>query len=700
MALLLTGNDSLAGLVAHFRFDEGSGIIATNTAGAAHGTLSSTGAAFVPGGISGNALQLDRTFNGHVLVDDVFGFASGDYSVVAWVKTQPADLTPDTIVLGKHQSGSENGYFVFLNTTGPLGQPGKASFFSSPGSSTLTSLTDVNDGAWHQIVVVAQSGQNKVLYVDGAPVEAGTANSPMVANAAPFVVGGVQGFGAPVGLFTGWVDEVQLYDHALSERNVGFLFRHPAGEIRAQQPLKPERLLVAHWSFDEQSGGTVHDGVGGHDGILSLNGASFASGGVVRNALQLDRNQDGFVEVGNFFDFQNIDFTVVVWVKTPPGDTTPDTVVLGKHEAGFPNGYFLALNSVAGGLAGAPGKASFFPGNLGATVTSTSDVNDGNWHQVVVVSRVGEDRGIYVDGAPVEASLPYSATIANLASFIIGGFSLNGQPAGAFTGHIDELQVYQVALSPADIDFLFAHPSNEIRHQLPSPGQHDALLAHWKFDEPGSTIVLDHAGDNDGTLSPSGSSIVAGGIVNTALRLDRAASGFASFGDRFPLSGEDRSIVFWLKTDPGYDLDDSVVLAKHEGGFENGYFTVLNTTAGGAIGQPGKVSFYTGGLDISATSTTSVNDGNWHQVVAVYRVGQNKTIYVDGAPSEDLEPVFPNSGNGAPFLIGGVNSSGQPTGLFSGWVDEVQIYSVALGDGAVDFLFQHPGMSLPPGQQN
>jgi hypothetical protein len=144
----------------------------------------------------------------------------------------------------------------------------------------------------------------------------------------------------------------------------------------------------------------------------------------------------------------------------------------------------------------------------------------------------------------------------------------------------------------------------------------------------------------------------------------------------------------------GYSLEDSVVFGKHEAGFENGYFAFVNSSGGGGIGETGKISFYSGGFSITPTSTTTVTDGNWHHVLIVYRAGLSKTIYVDGAPAEDVEPSFPNNGNAAPFLIGGVNLFGQPLGLFTGFVDEVQIYSQALGDASANYLFEHPGAIL------
>ena len=38
--------------------------------------------------------------------------------------------------------------------------------------------------------------------------------------------------------------------------------------------------------------------------------------------------------------------------------------------------------------------------------------------------------------------------------------------------------------------------------------------------------------------------------------------------------------------------------------------------------------------------------------------------------------------------------------FYAGSVDEVQVYGVALSNKAIDFLFSHPGSSLPSGMAN
>lgn len=145
--------------------------------------LWATGASFVAGGISGNAISLDRSQNGWVNMSNTLAFASGDFSLVLWLKTTTTEA--ETIALGKHEAFSENGYFVAINPTGGGGAANKATFMVSEFvSQAATSTNTVNDGNWHQIACVYRAGGSQNIYVDGAPIEATTVSHPMILNSA------------------------------------------------------------------------------------------------------------------------------------------------------------------------------------------------------------------------------------------------------------------------------------------------------------------------------------------------------------------------------------------------------------------------------------------------------------------------------------------------------------------------------------
>ncbi|MEZ6151956.1 MAG: LamG domain-containing protein [Pirellulaceae bacterium] len=116
-----------------------------------------------------------------------------------------------------------------------------------------------------------------------------------------------------------------------------------------------------------------------------------------------------------------------------------------------------------------------------------------------------------------------------------------------------------------------------------------------------------------------------------------------------------------------------------------------------AYGQPNKSWFYgSNRAGSEVNSTTTVNDGAWHFVVGVYDASSNtQSIYVDGAPADGTSATQPILANGAPFLIGGYNLAGTATGFYTGLVDDVQVYNMALNDDHISFLFNNPGIAVP-----
>lgn len=539
--------------------------------------------------------------------------------------------------------------------------------------------------------------------------------------------------------------------------------------------------LLAHWRFDEAPGATVAaDVTGNFPGTNSPSGAAFVTGGRAGNAISIDRTNNGFIRMGNVLPLTNTDFTISAWIRPPAGDVTFNANFLSKHSSGFVNGYILSY----GWFGDLTNKALSYAGSrttngVQEVVTSASDVNDGAWHQVALVYRLGTTTSIFVDGAPSEGSISSSPILSTTAPFVIGGNMLGAAVETRFQGLLDDVQIYNRALNDAEIDFLFQNPgqslggapvitvppqsvavaaganvsfsvtvtgtgpfayqwlfngvaipgatsatltlanvqagnvgnysvrvSNASGSTTSAPAGLDVItyqpLAHWKFDEaPGSTVAVDSRGSFNGTNSPTGAAFVLGGRAGNALSLTRALNGFVNMGNVLPLTNGNYSIIAWVRTAPGDVQDDQAIVVKHTTGFRNGYFLLMNTTAGTLV--PGKASLVTGGSGFAPWTTnetpisvTSVNDGNWHQIVGVHDAASGtKRIYVDGVPVEDTKPVQPVTQNlTAPFLIGGTFNGLNPFGLFDGLLDDIQVYNRPLTDGEINFLFQNPGQAV------
>lgn len=219
------------------------------------------------------------------------------------------------------------------------------------------------------------------------------------------------------------------------------------------------------------------------------------------------------------------------------------------------------------------------------------------------------------------------------------------------------------------------------------------LLGQWHFDEGSGAVASDSLGINDGNLNGD-AVFVPGGVVGNAVSMTKAGDGFVEMGDIFPMTSGEFSVVVWVKTAPGDQQAELFPVSKHVSGEKSGYFLAVNTS-GGSYGQDDKTFFYTGvnpGSEVISTST--VNDGAWHQVVGVYRDSGQAEIFVDGGSPEDSRFAPPILGNAASFMAGGIHFGVTPTGLFDGQLDELQVFGHALSREEVQLLFERPGASL------
>ena len=223
--------------------------------------------------------------------------------------------------------------------------------------------------------------------------------------------------------------------------------------------------IVAHWTFDEAGGAIAADSVGGFDGTLA-GSAAFVGGGVSGNAIDFDQATGDLVNMGNVLGFGGaLSFTVSTWINTT--SMAIIQLIVTKHHAGFANGWVLAFNTGSG--YGQPNKAYFYDTDLpGQEAISTSSVNDGEWHHVVGVfdSALGT-QAIYVDGALETTIASGNVTTGNGAEFIVGGVSTLA-PVAAFTGQVDDVQIYDMALTVMDIERLFDNPGRNLQN-IPLP---------------------------------------------------------------------------------------------------------------------------------------------------------------------------------------------------------------------------------------
>jgi hypothetical protein len=167
-------------------------------------------------------------FNGNasiVNIPDVansYAFPNTTFTVSSWIKTT---TNVGSFILTKDDGGTAVGWGIGVNSAGnfSVNSKGNGGTIASSRVSTVT----VNDNKWHHVVAVfttntsVQASNDVTLYVDGVLNEGSLTNSTTyVAPTLPVTIGER----SSGNLFSGAIDDVRIYNRALSAAEVKQLY--------------------------------------------------------------------------------------------------------------------------------------------------------------------------------------------------------------------------------------------------------------------------------------------------------------------------------------------------------------------------------------------------------------------------------------------------------------------------------------------
>jgi predicted outer membrane repeat protein len=235
------------------------------------------------------------------------------------------------------------------------------------------------------------------------------------------------------------------------------------GYVEPNEPYEPPTQgLISHWAFDEGSGSTAYDSFGDNDG--NLMGAPNWTTGQVDGALSFD-GVDDYVEVPDAPSLDGMDaLTITAWIKTDSSGDYMGVVSKYIHSSGdnLDDSYCLLLD---------PSGAVIFqynPGNIYVIKLSSPTVADGSWHHIVGVY-TGTEGSIYIDGNEVPLFRDYSDPGGSLnntdVQLTIGSSNNNGTLDFFFQGTIDDVRIYDRALSAEEIRQLYRYQSGVVVNQ-------------------------------------------------------------------------------------------------------------------------------------------------------------------------------------------------------------------------------------------
>lgn len=423
----------------HWALDEGSGTTAADSSGNGRTGTLGTGASWTAGQVGASAVSLPGTANGNIDIPEPVVDTSRSFTVSAWVRLDNLSGFQTAVSIdGTNISG------FFLQLSGSTG-----SFAFTRRTADSTSSTEVRAdsavtpavGTWYHLVGVDDAAAGTLrIYVDGVPGTdaAFTSNWPATGH----TMIGRGKFGGPVDFVHGAVDDVSLYQQALTEAQVTALDKG------------------AHWAFDEGTGTTAADSSGNGNVATLGAGASWTGGRFGGHAVTLDGTQAGTVLASGPIVDTGHSFSVAAWVRPSTVTGVRDIVsVPGANIAG----YQLQLRNGAPAFTRA---ASDSASAAAATAASSTTVTAGTWYHLVGVDDTGTGRLLlYVNGT-LAASTPYSSAWTAIGDTTIGG---------GFAGTVDDVYLTDSAMPIEEIDRIIGPAggtltvhANDALHPLPS----------------------------------------------------------------------------------------------------------------------------------------------------------------------------------------------------------------------------------------
>ena len=195
--------------------------------------------------------------------------------------------------------------------------------------------------------------------------------------------------------------------------------------------------LIAWWKFDEGTGTTATDATGnGHTGTL-INNPAWVDGARGK-ALKFTPASNNYVSVADFHPPASL--TLEAWIL--PGDNTKiDSIILNKHNSEY-DFRINALGQLSGGAGGQ------FLTDIAFNFYDTANVN--KWYHVAYAfDSTSKTHSLYRNGVLVASAANSAAITDQNTPLRIGRHSQYN--FGTFLGTIDEVRIYQRALSVTEV---------------------------------------------------------------------------------------------------------------------------------------------------------------------------------------------------------------------------------------------------------
>jgi hypothetical protein len=437
----LTYSQVTSGLVAKYSFNSGN---ANDEIGTNHGT------------VNGATLSADRFGN----TNKAYNFINGEYITLPDNPTVKSSVMTVSlwVKINGYNPGANNQNFIYSivnSTTNAYFGAYTMCVYSSGEylsvnqnnpSQNLTGIsTNSNSGNW-QHYVLSMDNDSLIMYIDNQK-QWSYFKGFTTTYSADSVYIGASGNTTYSRFLNGSVDDIRVYDRVLTPAEVTALYNEPNPVVSLSTGL------VAKYSFNNTN--TV-DEIGSND-LTAQNGATFGIDrfGNTNKAALLDGNDD-YLRTTNPFFYPGNDFSISLWYKSNSAtqsrqtffNTEPHQQISVGYNWFGDGSYDIALNdgtswNICSNAAN--GLDTFFVNG----VTST------NWNHFTMTYD-GTTWNSYINSNLVNTCNSGTPT-STISDLFFGSISVG--PQSFFAGLLDDIWVYDRALTPAEVTTLYNDPN-------------------------------------------------------------------------------------------------------------------------------------------------------------------------------------------------------------------------------------------------
>ena len=589
-------------------------------------------------GKTGTAASFNGT-NDRITIPDSPSLRLNQFTIVLWVYPKQMKTDYQPLVVKEDASGTHRNYGLYIVPNSMQVRYAAwagdcATRFAANSTGQLTLNT------WNQIAFT-YDGLVEKFYINGMADSSNAAASASLCQ-----------FGNPVNIgmeiaaflpFSGALDNVQIYNQALSASSVSNLYNP----------------LAAYWKLDEFAGATSFADASG-DGNTGTCGVACPAMGVpgkVGTAASFN-GLDDQIAIPDSPSLRLNQFTIALWVypKQIKADFQP--LVDKNNSTGDRNyGLLIVPNSMQV-------RYSIWAGDCATkfAANSAGQLTLNTWNHVAFTYDGAVER-LYINGILDSSNAAPTASLCQTAVPVnIGMVTAAFLP---FNGMLDDIQIYNQALSTVSVASLFNSPAG-----------------YWKLDETsGATSFTDASGNGNTGACSSGACPAMGvpGRAGTAATFN-GSNDQITIPDSPSLRLNQFTIALWVY--PTQEKSDyQTLLMKASSGLSRNYGLQI-------VPNSLQVRYSVWAADcatrFASNSAGSLILNTWNYVVFTYD-GVTASLYLNGLPDSSIAAATASLCQAAvPIDIGNETAAFLP---FSGILDDVRIYNQALSATGVSNLY-------------